>query len=259
MRSLRLIGIGTGDPRQLTQQAITALGELDIALILDKRADTQELSAIRDHLLNLYAAKALKRVHLQDPPRRAQGEYLDRVKEWHLARVSLIEETLDKEAASDAVIGILVWGDPAFYDSTLRIAKALRHRAEGRLELDVIPGISSIQLLAAAFALPLNALNGAIHVTTGRRLRDEGFPLGQEEIIVMLDGDCSFLQLDQQQQEGVKIYWGAYLGSADECLIQGALAEVGEHIRDTRARLRMHKGWLMDTYLLKRSLSPGHP
>ncbi|MEO8666988.1 MAG: precorrin-6A synthase (deacetylating), partial [Bauldia sp.] len=48
------------------------------------------------------------------------------------------------------------------------------------------------------------------------------------------------------------IYWGAYLGTADEIVVSGRLALVGEQIRALRKAAREQKGWIMDVYLLRR-------
>lgn len=248
MATLSLIGIGSGDPRQLTQQAIDAIGELDIALVLDKGSDSSELRLLREELLRRFGRSSLRVVRLPDPPRAASGEYLVRVAAWHEQRAERWEEVLREQLSPQQTAGLLVWGDPAFYDSTIRIAQTIQQRGVVPLEVRVIPGISSIQLLAAGHQIALNQLNGTIHITTGRRLRDEGLPEGVDEAVVMLDGQCSFLQLATPDSE---IFWGACLGSADEQLIHGHVAEVGERIRELRDKLRERKGWVMDIYLLR--------
>jgi precorrin-6A synthase len=50
------------------------------------------------------------------------------------------------------------------------------------------------------------------------------------------------------------IYWGAYLGTADEVLIAGPLQAVKAQILQVREEARTRKGWIMDTYLLRREL-----
>ncbi|MGA9662920.1 MAG: precorrin-6A synthase (deacetylating), partial [Pseudomonas alloputida] len=50
------------------------------------------------------------------------------------------------------------------------------------------------------------------------------------------------------------IYWGAYLGTEDEVLIAGPLQAVKARILEVRERERARKGWIMDTYLLRRAL-----
>jgi len=69
-------------------------------------------------------------------------------------------------------------------------------------------------------------------------------------VVVMLDGRCAFAEVDPA---GVTIYWGAYLGTADEILVSGPLAEVADRILRVRAEARERKGWMFDTYLLRRS------
>ena len=69
----------------------------------------------------------------------------------------------------------------------MRIVEQLRD-AGIDLAVEVFPGISSIQLLAARHRMILNIVGGPIHVTTGRRLLAEFTPaLGT--VVVMLDGD----------------------------------------------------------------------
>ena len=48
------------------------------------------------------------------------------------------------------------------------------------------------------------------------------------------------------------LYWGAYLGTPDEILVSGPLAEVADEVVRVRAEARERKGWMFDTYLLSR-------
>ena len=142
-------------------------------------------------------------------------------------------------------MALLVWGDPGLYDSTLRIAA----RLPGPVRLRVVPGITALQALTAAHAIPFNTINGAVTVTTGRRLRGGGWPAGAESVVVMLDGSCSFETLPP---EGLRIWWGAFLGMPEQVLDHGALSEAGPRIVARRAEARARHGWIMDTYLLRR-------
>jgi precorrin-6A synthase len=65
----------------------------------------------------------------------------------------------------------------------------------------------------------------------------------------MLDGAAAWQELDADRWD---IYWGAYLGGADEITIAGPLAEVGAEIAATKSSARARKGWIMDVYLLRR-------
>ena len=189
------------------------------------------------------------RIPTEDPigsatPRNIRSEY----RLGTSARARRYAEIIAAEVGDGGTIGFLVWGDPAFYDSTIRIVESIRELGVD-LDLTVIPGISSIQLLAARHKIILNRVGQPIHVTTGRRLLDEYSPaLG--DVVVMLDGElaCSGLV---EQFDDLMIYWGAQLGLDDEVLISGRLGEVIDEIRVSRAAVRESRGWVMDTYLLR--------
>ena len=145
-------------------------------------------------------------------------------------------------AAQD--VALLVWGDPSLYDSTLRIAARLTVPVEVRM----VPGITSIQALTAAHAIPLNDLGAAVTITTGRQLA-EGWPAGTDTLVIMLDGNCTFQTLDPA---GVSIWWGAYVGMQEQIILSGPLADIGAQILQTRAAARAAHGWIMDIYILRR-------
>jgi precorrin-6A synthase len=102
--------------------------------------------------------------------------------------------------------------------------------------------------LAARHRITLNEIGGAVLVTTGRRLA-LGLPAGVDDVVVMLDGECTFAQLPDGD---LHIYWGAYLGSEQELLISGPLASVKSEIVRVRCEARARHGWIMDTYLIRR-------
>ncbi|MBN8749485.1 MAG: hypothetical protein J0I65_18490 [Variovorax sp.] len=87
-------------------------------------------------------------------------------------------------------------------------------------------------------------------LSPGRKLL-EGLPQGVDTAIVMLDNGSGLRAL---ADEDVAIYWGAYLGTPDEVLASGKLADQVDEIERVRAEERARKGWIMDTYLLRRTL-----
>jgi precorrin-6A synthase len=89
----------------------------------------------------------------------------------------------------DGSVALMVWGDPSLYDSTLRIAARL-----GDVAVRVIPGITSLQVLTAAHAIPLNSLAAPVTITTGRQLREHGWPEVPVTVAVMLDKGGAFHQ-----------------------------------------------------------------
>lgn len=250
---VKVIGVGMGDPEHLTGQAIAALNRVDVFFVLDKGAGADELSAVRRELCRrVITDRPYRFVDLPDPRRdRGASDYLAAVRDWTAARAAVLGQAIDRELATGACGGLLAWGDPAFYDSTLRVLDALP--GAGRVDIEVVPGISSIQLLAAAHRISLTRVGRPVQVTTGRRLAAEGLPPACDDVVVMLDGDCSFRHVDPT---GVTIYWGAHLASPHQVLVAGALADVADDVVRARAEAKARRGWVMDTYLLRRTELP---
>jgi precorrin-6A synthase len=250
VRRLNIIGIGAGDPEYVTIQAIEALNHTDVFFFFDKGEDKEDLLGFRQQICERYIEHDRYRfIESKDPERDLGGpEYGDAVAGWREQRIVQWEQLLRSELAEGQSGGFLVWGDPAFYDGTLRILEAVRARGGLELELSVVPGISAVQALAARHKIPLTQVGGSLLVTTGRELT-KGWPEGVDDVVVMLDAHCSFTELDP----GVSIYWGAYLGSPDEILISGTIADCGGEIARVRSAARARKGWMFDTYLLRRA------
>jgi precorrin-6A synthase len=251
-----LIGIGAGDPEYVTRQAIRALNEVDVFFVVEKGAEKDDLVALRRVVCERFIEEQSYRiVAVRDPERdRDAAAYAAAVEDWRRARAEIWERLIAHELEDDGVGAILVWGDPSLYDSTLAIVDSIR--AAGRVEfaVEVIPGISAIAALCARHAIALNRVGAAVHITTGRRLAAEGFADNAPDVVVMLDAHCSFTAL---RDEAIDIYWGAYLGTPDEILVAGRLGEVADEIVRLRGAARKRKGWIMDTYLLRRRTATG--
>ncbi|MQQ08830.1 precorrin-6A synthase (deacetylating) [Epibacterium sp. SM1979] len=248
--NLSLIGIGTGNPKHLTLEAVEALNAVDLILIPNKGAGKDDLAALRQAICaEVIRAPGPQIVEFDLPTRdEATRDYHTRVDDWHDAIAAIWWDSMTQALPAGGTVGFLVWGDPSLYDSTMRIADRLHQR--GDIAVNVIPGITSIQALTAAHTEPLNQINAAVTITTGRQLRDHGWPATADTVVVMLDGQCSFQTLPPQ---GIQIWWTAYAGMTNEISISGPLSEVTEKITTTRARARADHGWLMDIYMLRRS------
>lgn len=248
---LHLIGIGTGNPDHLTRAAEAAMNAADVILLPRKRAAAADLIVLRREICARVLTGATRVVEFDLPERDGAEPYFAAVDGWHDAIAACWATQIDAQLPDGGRLALLVWGDPSLYDSSLRIAERLR--ADGvALRVHVVPGITSLQALTAAHAIPLNTLGAPVLFTTGRRLRAEGWPDGVDTLAVMLDGDCAFTTLDPG---GITIWWGAYLGMPHEALIAGSLAEVAETIVARRTTLRAVHGWIMDTYLLRRGVA----
>lgn len=252
MRRMLLIGIGAGDPRYVTQQAIAALNEVDVFFVMEKGEEKEDLVALRREVCERFIAqKSYRIVAVRDPERdRTADAYASAVDDWRRARAAIWERLISEQLDEREGVGaILVWGDPSLYDSTLTIIESILAAGRVRFEVEVIPGISAVAALCARHAIALNRVGEAVHITTGRRLGREGMPANAPDVVVMLDAQCAFQAL---RDEPVDIYWGAYLGTPDEILLAGAVGDVADEIVRVRAQARERKGWIMDTYLLRR-------
>lgn len=247
MLTLSLIGIGCGDPAQLTRAAIGAINAADLILIPRKGTAKSDLADLRRSICADVLTDARVQIAEFDLPLRDAGEadYRKGVDDWHDAVAATWSQAIASHLGGEGRVALLIWGDPSLYDSSLRIARRLNPPPT----IEVVPGISSIQALCAAHALPLNEIGEPFLVTTGRRLRDGGWPDGADTVVVMLDGSTAFQSLDPR---GVSIWWGAYLGMSDQMLIAGELAEAGPRIVAARQEARARHGWIMDSYILKR-------
>ncbi|WP_209597032.1 precorrin-6A synthase (deacetylating) [Ruegeria sp. HKCCSP351] len=243
MIDLSLIGIGTGNPDHVTFQGAQAIRAADLILIPRKGENKADLAGLREAIIERVAETPPQIAYFDIPQRRADDGYLRGVDEWH-DTIALRWQAAIAAHPKAQHVALLIWGDPSLYDSSLRIAARLNPQPNTK----VIPGITALQALTAAHAIPINDLGAPYVVTTGRRIRDEGWPDAASNVAVMLDGECSFQTLDTA---GFDIWWGAYVGMKEEVLISGPLDEVAQNILKTRAKARAEHGWIMDIYLLK--------
>jgi precorrin-6A synthase len=250
MKKLSVIGIGAGDPDYLTMQAVKALNRVDVFFLMDKGPAKNKLLDLRREICRRYIVDRTYRFVEADSPERQRDDqdYTASVEDLNRAKQATFERLIDEELSDGQCGGFLVWGDPALYDSTVRILRAILESGRGAFEFEVIPGITSVQALAAQHKVPLSTIGGALEVTTGRRLA-AGQVGEAASVVVMLDAEDAYRQVSDPDTH---IYWGAYLGTADEMLIAGRLGDVADDIERTRKAARQANGWIMDTYLLRK-------
>ncbi|WP_460157209.1 precorrin-6A synthase (deacetylating) [Pseudomonas sp. S2_H10] len=250
MKKLLVIGIGAGNPDYITMQAVKALNRVDVFFLMDKGESKDKLIELRREICERYITDPAYRFVEAHSPERERGEvdYRSSVDDLNLARQQTFERLINEELSDGQCGGFLVWGDPALYDSTLRILQAIQASGACAFEFEVIPGITSVQALAAQHKVPLNQIGRSVEITTGRRLA-AGQVSDADSLVVMLDAQDAYRQVVDQDTE---IYWGAYLGTADEILISGKLGDVADDIEQVRKAARLANGWIMDTYLLRK-------
>jgi precorrin-6A synthase len=256
VRRILVIGIGAGNPDHVTVQAVKALNEASVFFVVDKGEDKASLLALRHEVCERFIddQDGYTIVEIPEPPRdRSAARYEAAVGDWHEARAAAFERAIEEHLPDGATGGFLVWGDPSLYDSTLRVIDRILARGAVAFDYEVIPGITSVQALAAAHRLPLNRVGEPIHITTARRLA-AGVPEELDSAVVMLDPGFAAGEL---AEPGLEVFWGAYLSTSDEVLVAGRLGDVAEDIVRKKKELKTRHGWIMDTYLIRRPADGG--
>jgi precorrin-6A synthase len=250
MKKIIIIGIGAGDPEYVTIQAVNALNQVDVFFILDKGPSKEKLIALRQEICRRYIKGNNYRFFEAANPdwERGTENYRATVEALNRDKQEMFERLISEGMADGECGAFLVWGDPTLYDSTIRVVETIAKRGSLAIEYEVVPGISSVQALAAKHKTTLNRIGEAIEITTGRKLA-EGFPDRADSVVVMLDAQNAYKRFVDQD---IDIFWGAYVGTSDEILIAGKLKDVAGEIERIRAEARRASGWIMDTYLLRR-------
>jgi precorrin-6A synthase len=231
-RVVRIVGIGCG-PQHVTPEASAALRASAYVVAARKGPDDPLLAVRRE----VAAAHGLEVVEVDDPARdRDPADYRGAVHDWHAARAAAWGGAIASREGDPA---FLVWGDPALYDSTIRVVAATG------LPYEVVAGISAPQLLAARHGVVLHEVGAPVHVTTERRLGGD-VAAGQTNLVVMLTSGAQLDGLDDWS-----IWWGANLGSASERLVAGRVGDVRPALASARAEARAEAGWVMDVFLLR--------
>ncbi len=250
MKKLYLIGMGPGGSEYLTMQAIQTLKQVDVFFMLEKegRGKAELLTQRQDILTHYLGASGYRVVMAASPPRAKTADYQNDVQVWHDQKRALFADLIRDELADGQTGAFLLWGDPSLYDQTVSLVADLAAHSAGQMDFEIIPGITSVQVLTAKHKIPLNRVGESITITTGRHA-ETCDPATLDNAVVMLDYNASFQRFTGQEMD---IYWGGYLGCPDEMLVAGSLDEVLDDLLRAKSQARDEKGWLMDIYLLRR-------
>jgi len=196
MKKLLVIGIGAGNPDYITMQAVKALNQVDVFFLMDKGESKDKLIDLRREICERYITDPAYRFVQAHSPERERGEvdYRSSVDDLNLAKQQTFERLINEELSDGQCGGFLVWGDPALYDSTIRILQAIQASGACEFEFEVIPGITSVQALAAQHKVALNQIGRSVEITTGRRLA-AGQVSDADSLVVMLDAQDAYHQV----------------------------------------------------------------
>jgi len=252
MKKIYLIGIGPGNPDYLTVKAINTMKKVDVFFLLEKRGQRgrEDLVKIRKEILEKYLDGVTYRVVTAGiSERKKSGKlYKEEVKTWRQQKAEVITELIKSKMKDGESGAFLVWGDPSLYDGYIEILEHILKEGAVNFEYEVIAGITSVQILAEKHKIPLNRIGETIVITTGRKLKAYS-PAEVKNVAVLLDSYSTFKHF---KDTDIDIYWGGYLGTDDEILLSGKLKNIIEDLKKIRKEAKKKKGWLMDTYILRK-------
>ena len=242
VKKVYLIGMGPGNLKYLTLEAVDLIKRLPLFLIPLKSSKKTYLTEKRKEILyKIRKDQNFKIVEIPFPERKRSFQYKEAVISWRRKKAEILIKVLQKESTEEA--GFIVWGDPSIYDGHIEIFKDVQKQIP--IEFEIIPGISAFQILSAKHKIPLTRIAGSLLFTTPRGLKK--FSEIKENTVVFLDNYESYRKFNQKD---LKIYWGAYLGTEKEVLLSGKLSEVKEKLIELRRKLRKENGWIMEIYFL---------
>ncbi len=148
------IGVGPGDPELLTLKAVRALNEADwVAYVANDSGDSLARRIAEVHLDGQMELPMVMRMSdTRHSANLAYDKAAIRIKD-------LLEE--------NKTVAVLCEGDPLFYGSFIYLMQRLNG-----CQLEIIPGITSVNAAAAALRAPLCAQLQTLVVVNGRN-RDE--------------------------------------------------------------------------------------
>lgn len=137
--TLRLVGVGPGDPELLTLKAARVIAEADVVAFPDNGLALDIAAA---HVKSERLAIALPMTVERAP---AQAAY------------DAAAEVIRSHLAAGRDVAYLCEGDPLFYGSAMYLATRIT-------PVEVVPGVTSLTAAAAAIARPLAARNEVLKV-----------------------------------------------------------------------------------------------
>lgn len=242
VKKLYLIGIGPGDIKYLTLEAKSVIERLSLFYVSKKEGRKEDLTLRKIALLKAIKGDNFKIVALPFPERTKGKDYREKIKAWRTKKAKILREALVNADEEEA--GFLIWGDPSLFDGHIDIMREIER--ELPIAWEVIPGLSSFQVLCAKERISLTEISTPVIFHTPRTLLKSKPP--EHPAVVFLDNYETFQKFKDKE---FYIHWGAYVGSEEELYVSGMLSEVWEKIHKVRKNLKNKKGYLMEVYVLK--------
>jgi hypothetical protein len=102
VRTISVVGIGSGNPEHLTVQAIGELNAADVVFMMDKGETGHELLDVRREICDRYITGPTRIVTAPDPQRdRTAAAYAAAVDDWRARRADVYQRLISTELGPD--------------------------------------------------------------------------------------------------------------------------------------------------------------
>ncbi len=152
------VGVGPGDPELMTLRAYHVLSRVPVIFVPRKTAQSESMA--RSIVSNLVPGIEPKIVGIVLPMMRNKEQLQEY---WHQAADTIWQYL--KKGEDGAFVNV---GDPLLYGTFIHILETLQ-KSHPEIEVEVIPGISSINAAAARTMVPLASDDDNIAIISGSR------------------------------------------------------------------------------------------
>ena len=176
------IGVGVGDPEEITLKAINILKKLDVVVLPEAKKDE---GSVAYEITKQYMKEEIEKVFMEFPMLKS----LEERREARKRNAVLIQELLEQGKN----VGFLTIGDTMTYSTYVYL---LEHLPEKYL-VETVPGISSFVDMASRFNFPLMIGDEDLKVISLNKKTDIVFELKHSDNIVFMKVKRNFEGLKQ--------------------------------------------------------------
>ncbi|WP_027131775.1 precorrin-2 C(20)-methyltransferase [Fusobacterium necrophorum] len=176
------IGVGVGDPEEITLKAINILKKLDVVVLPEAKKDE---GSVAYEITKQYMKEEIEKVFMEFPMLKS----LEERKEARKRNAMLVQELLEQGKN----VGFLTIGDTMTYSTYVYL---LEHLPEKYL-VETVPGISSFVDMASRFNFPLMIGEESLKVVSLNPKTDIEAEIASADNIVFMKVSRSFERLKQ--------------------------------------------------------------
>ena len=174
------IGVGVGDPEELTIKAINTLKKLDVVLLPEAKTGN---GSVAYEIAKEYMKTDIEKIFVEFPMLKSVEDRINARKE----NAKIVEKLLDEGKN----VGFLTIGDTMTYSTYVYL---LEHLPEKYL-VETVPGISSFVDMASRFNFPLMIGDETLKVISLNKKTDIEFELEHNDNIVFMKVSRNFENL----------------------------------------------------------------